>query len=74
MDIELGNHPQESVYITEQITALYNFLVVKYPGVVGSEFLRDSIPREVSCGRGGVSAVRPIECRIFMFQKLILSR
>jgi hypothetical protein len=45
MDSELGVIPQESVYITEQVTALYNFLLVKNPGVIGSEFLGASIPR-----------------------------
>ena len=45
MDSELGVIPQESVYITEQVTSLYNFLLVKHPGVIGSEFLGASIPR-----------------------------
>jgi len=45
MDSELGVIPQESVYITEQVTALYKFLVVKHPGVVGSEFLGATIPK-----------------------------
>ena len=45
MDIELGVIPQESVYITEQVTALYKFLVAKHPRVIGSEFLGSSIPR-----------------------------
>jgi SAM-dependent methyltransferase len=45
MDIELGVIPHESVYITEQVTALYKFLVAKHPKVIGSEFLGASIPR-----------------------------
>jgi len=36
MDSELGVIPQESVYITEQVTALYKFLAVKHPSVIGS--------------------------------------
>lgn len=45
MDSELGVITQESVNITEQVTALYNFLLGKHPGVIGSEFLGASIPR-----------------------------
>jgi isopentenyldiphosphate isomerase len=36
MDSELGVIPQESVYITEQVTALYKFLAAKHPSVIGS--------------------------------------
>jgi hypothetical protein len=52
MDSELGVIPQESVYITEQVTALYNFLAVKHPGLIGSEYLGDSIARGAFDSRG----------------------
>jgi hypothetical protein len=52
MDSELGVVAQEKVYITEQITALYNFLAVRHPGLAGSEYLGDSIPIGGFDGRG----------------------
>jgi SAM-dependent methyltransferase len=52
MDSELGVIPKESVYITEQVTGLYDFLAVKHPGLVGSEYLGDSVPRGDFDSRG----------------------
>jgi len=52
MDSELGVLPNESVYITEHVTPLYNFLAEKHPGLVGSEYLGETIPRGASDARG----------------------
>jgi SAM-dependent methyltransferase len=38
----IGPKPNASVYITEQITPLYDFFKKTYPQTIGSEFLNDS--------------------------------
>lgn len=38
-DIELQLYPGSRVYLTEQVTPLFDFFAKRYPGSVGSEFL-----------------------------------
>lgn len=40
---ELGLLPYESIYITEQVTPLYDYLQRRYPAIVGSEYLGESV-------------------------------
>jgi len=52
LDSELGLLPQEVVYITEQVTPLYQFLLPRLPHVIGSEFLGDTVTRGATDARG----------------------
>ena len=51
-DSELGLLPDESVYLTEQVTPLHEFLRGRLPRLIGSEFLGDTVPRGQTDGRG----------------------
>lgn len=42
-DIEIGAHTSSDIYITEQVTPIYRYFSDRYPNVVGSEFLGNSI-------------------------------
>ena len=45
LDSELGLREDESAYITEQVTPLYNFLAGRQRHLIGSEYLGTSVPR-----------------------------
>lgn len=44
-DGEIGVTTSDKIYITEQVTPLYKYLSGRYPQMIGSEFLGDSVPR-----------------------------
>ena len=44
VDFELGMRPYHSIYIAEQVTPLYSFLKNKFPLLIGSEYLGESVP------------------------------
>lgn len=54
VDSEVGLIPHESIYITEQVTPLYEFLSRRHGNIVGSEFLGDA----VACGSRDKRGVR----------------
>ena len=39
LDMEFGIHPDDAIYISEQVTPFYTFLTSKFPNVTGSEYL-----------------------------------
>ena len=41
----LGPEPRSRIYLTEQITALYRWVKLRFPDAVGSEYLRDGTQR-----------------------------
>ncbi len=43
LDFELAPYPTSKIFISEQVTPLYNYLKPLYPNLVGSEFLGSSI-------------------------------
>lgn len=43
IDYELGIYPESQVYITEQVTPMFNFLSHKYKNLMGSEYLGDGL-------------------------------
>lgn len=43
-DIEMEPYPDLNIYITEQLTPIYNYVKNHFPNTVGSEFLGDTIP------------------------------
>jgi hypothetical protein len=51
-ETELGLSAGASLYITEQVTPLFDFLRGRYPSLVGSEFLGDTVALGASDGRG----------------------
>lgn len=44
-DIEMGPYADMNMYITEQLTPIYNYFKNKYPRTVGSEYLGEFIPK-----------------------------
>jgi SAM-dependent methyltransferase len=51
-ETELGLATGAAAYITEQVTPLFDFLRLRYPSLVGSEFLGNSVPLGDSDQRG----------------------
>ena len=43
MDFELSPYPESKIYITEQVTPLFNFLKNKFSNIIGSEYLGDDL-------------------------------
>lgn len=43
-DTELGAYPHSKIYLTEQITPIFDYFNDRFDSVVGSEFLGDSVP------------------------------
>ena len=43
IDAELGLRPNDSIYIAEQVTPLFNYLKTKFPGLIGSEYLGENV-------------------------------
>ena len=52
VDSELGVLPNESIYITEQITPLFKHLSNSFNNIVGSEFLGNEVPLGAADSRG----------------------
>lgn len=52
VDLELGLHPADSVYITEQATSFFRVLQTRITGLVGSEYLADHCPPGTKDQRG----------------------
>ena len=51
LDFELGPYPDSAIYMTEQVTPLYQFLSKKFNNVTGSEYLgNDLLPGVVQNG------------------------
>jgi len=51
LDMELNPYPDSNIYITEQVTALYDYFKHHYPNLVGSEYLGSGlIPGEIRRG------------------------
>ena len=51
LDMELNPYPDSTIYITEQVTALYNYLKHHYPNLMGSEYLGSGlVPGEIRDG------------------------
>jgi len=48
----LGPEPRSRIYLTEQITALYRWVKLRFPDAVGSEYLRDGTQRGSSSRYG----------------------
>jgi SAM-dependent methyltransferase len=48
----LGPEPRTRIYLTEQITALYRWVKLRFPDAVGSEYLRDGTRRGSFSRRG----------------------
>ena len=51
-DSELGLLPSDSVYLTEQVTALYRYLGQRFANLVGSEYLGEQVSRGETDSRG----------------------
>jgi len=51
-DIEMGIYKDSRIYLTEQVTPLWNWFKNAYPKAEGSEFLRDSTPLGTSNKNG----------------------
>ncbi len=43
-DIEMEAYQDSSIYITEQVTPIYTYFSKKFPLLIGSEYLGDSVP------------------------------
>lgn len=43
-DIEAEAYPDSSIYVTEQLTPIYDYFRKRYPNVVGSEYLGSTVP------------------------------
>jgi SAM-dependent methyltransferase len=43
-DIEMEAYDQSVIYLTEQVTPIYNYFKGKYKNTIGSEYLGDAIP------------------------------
>lgn len=43
LDFELSPYPESKVYITEQVTPLFNFLGKKFSNLIGSEYLGEDL-------------------------------
>jgi SAM-dependent methyltransferase len=44
LDVELGIYDGDNIYITEQVTPMYQILSNFYPNLIGSEYLDDNVP------------------------------
>ena len=52
LDWELNCYPDSDIYLSEQTTPLYQYLRGRFPGLIGSEFLGDAVPRGASNAQG----------------------
>jgi SAM-dependent methyltransferase len=52
LDLEIGLLPDDTVYLTEQLSPLYRHLAPRHPRLIGSEFLGEATPRGESTADG----------------------
>lgn len=45
VDSQLGLYPDSAIYVTEQVTPLFNNLLHRFPSLVGSEYISAETPR-----------------------------